>query len=114
VNTSQQPTNHLFARFFYGFSSQGDASLDKFGTALQDVDTSFSMQDPSGICPFLPALNSSLRLNEIKTSDWPILPPYAWYVAEPREPARPFPSRNAKDRGSLYRESYGQESRNPG
>jgi len=34
-----------FARFFYGFSSQGDASLDKFGTALQDIDTSFSMQD---------------------------------------------------------------------
>jgi hypothetical protein len=34
-----------FARFFYGFSSQGDASLDKFGTALQDVDTTFSMQD---------------------------------------------------------------------
>lgn len=32
------------ARFFYGFSSQGDSSLDKFGTALQDVDTSFSMQ----------------------------------------------------------------------
>ena len=34
-----------FARLFYGFSSQGDASLDKFGTALQDIDTNFSMQD---------------------------------------------------------------------
>jgi len=33
------------ARFYYGFSSQGDASLDKFGTALQDADTTFSMQD---------------------------------------------------------------------
>lgn len=34
-----------FARFFYGFSRHGDASLDKFGTALQDEDTSFSMRD---------------------------------------------------------------------
>ncbi|MGB2678036.1 MAG: GTPase-associated system all-helical protein GASH [Candidatus Acidiferrum sp.] len=34
-----------FARFFYGFSSKEDTSLDKFGTALQDVDTTFSMQD---------------------------------------------------------------------
>jgi hypothetical protein len=34
-----------FARLFYGFSSQADASLDKFGTALQDIDTNFSMQD---------------------------------------------------------------------
>src|SRR5271157_5728750 len=34
-----------FARYFYGFSRQGDASLDKFGTALQDADTSFSMRD---------------------------------------------------------------------
>jgi len=34
-----------FARWFYGFSSQGDASLDKFGTALQDIDTNFSMED---------------------------------------------------------------------
>lgn len=32
-----------FARAFYGFS-QG-ASLDKFGTALQDADVNFSMQD---------------------------------------------------------------------
>jgi hypothetical protein len=34
-----------FARLFYGSSSEGDASLDKFGTALQDIDTNFSMQD---------------------------------------------------------------------
>src|SRR5438270_11297768 len=32
-----------FARAFYGFS-QG-ASLEKFGTALQDADVNFSMQD---------------------------------------------------------------------
>jgi len=31
------------ARFFYGFDSQG-ASLENFGKALQEVDTSFSMQ----------------------------------------------------------------------
>lgn len=32
-----------FARFFYGFDGQG-VSLDKFGTALQDAETRFSMQ----------------------------------------------------------------------
>jgi hypothetical protein len=33
------------ARLFYGYSSQEDTSLDKFGMALQDADTTFSMQD---------------------------------------------------------------------
>lgn len=32
------------ARFFYGFGGSGNASLDRFGTALQDIDTNFSMQ----------------------------------------------------------------------
>lgn len=42
------PTAHeiiALARLFYGFSSQGDTSLDKFGTALQDADTTFRMQE---------------------------------------------------------------------
>jgi hypothetical protein len=33
-----------FARFFYGFRSAEDTSMDKFGTSLQDADPSFSMQ----------------------------------------------------------------------
>jgi len=42
------PTAHeiiAFGRLFYGFKGQEDASLDKFGMALQDADTTFSMQD---------------------------------------------------------------------
>lgn len=34
-----------FARLFYGYSNQGGTALDKFGVALQDADTTFSMQD---------------------------------------------------------------------
>jgi hypothetical protein len=34
-----------FARLFYGFNRQWDSHLDKFGTALQDIDTAFSMQN---------------------------------------------------------------------
>jgi hypothetical protein len=34
-----------FARLFCGYSSLGDTSLDKFGMALQDADTTFSMRD---------------------------------------------------------------------
>jgi hypothetical protein len=33
-----------FARFFYGFGSQDDRSMDKFGTALQEADPSFLLQ----------------------------------------------------------------------
>jgi hypothetical protein len=33
-----------FARLFYGFGSQDDSSLDKFGTALQEADPSFLAQ----------------------------------------------------------------------
>jgi len=34
-----------FARLFYGFNRQWDPRLDKFGAALQDIDTAFSMQN---------------------------------------------------------------------
>lgn len=34
-----------FARLFYGFNRQWDPLLDKFGAALQDIDTAFSMQN---------------------------------------------------------------------
>jgi GTPase-associated system helical domain len=34
-----------FARLFYGCNRQWDTGLDKFGTALQDIDTTFSMQN---------------------------------------------------------------------
>jgi hypothetical protein len=56
------------ARFFFGFTKQEDTPLDKFGTALQDADTNFSMRkDKQHLAVFAGAeLISVIERNEDK------------------------------------------------
>jgi hypothetical protein len=46
INAYQPTADEIvaFARLFYGFSGQEEKGLDKFGTALQEVDPTFSMK----------------------------------------------------------------------